>query len=76
MAPRRLGLIVLIAVAFEAIMEAVRLDDSGSSLVNVLWQSLWLSVVLVTADLLVGTVRRRRSGWSSPLRSGMTWSYG
>jgi hypothetical protein len=61
MNPRRLGSIVVFAFLFEAVMEAVRLDDSGYSLVNVLWQSLWLSVVLVAGVLVVAAVRRRRS---------------
>lgn len=61
MSPRRLGSIVLFALIFEAIMEAVRLDDSGYSLTNVLWQSLWLSVVLLAADIAVRTLHRRRS---------------
>ena len=60
MGAQRLGLIALFAVCFEAIMEAVRLDDSGYSLVNMLWQALWLSVVLVVASLVVGALRRRR----------------
>lgn len=59
---QRVGSILLFALLLSAGLEAIRIDGTSYSFVNVLWRTLWTAIILCAIDFGTSAFRRRRTG--------------